>query len=206
MRVETKGRNRYYHTPGGKFPSVTSILSATDSEEDKARLRKWQHKMDSLHGKGHASKISGDALTKGKLIHSAIESHYRYGQEIEVPYEEWNKLRSFLKVIQPITLECPVYHPSGYAGTIDCVGHYTDELYVIDWKTSKRMKRKSWINNYFLQITAYAHAWNFMHPNQIIRNGLIVVISPPNSLQLFDFEIAEYADAWMERLDKFYSL
>ena len=42
------------------------------------------------------------------------------------------------------------------AGTVDCVAEFDGVLSVIDFKTSKRLKNKADIENYFMQCSAYA--------------------------------------------------
>jgi genome maintenance exonuclease 1 len=44
----------------------------------------------------------------------------------------------------------------GLAGRVDCIAEYEGELAVIDFKTSKKIKPEEWIENYFVQETAYA--------------------------------------------------
>ena len=56
--------------------------------------------------------------------------------------------------------EAPLYSKHlGVAGTVDCVGVWNGKNSVIDWKTSKKLKRKEWISAYFMQCAAYAIMW-----------------------------------------------
>ena len=54
-------------------------------------------------------------------------------------------------------LEAIMYsHKLTVAGQVDCVGRYNGKLSVIDFKTANKERNESWIDNYFLQTTAYA--------------------------------------------------
>ena len=54
-------------------------------------------------------------------------------------------------------LEKPLYSEYlGIAGTVDCIAEYNNELAIIDFKTSKKPKKREWIEGYFVQCAAYA--------------------------------------------------
>ena len=56
-----------------RLPSVTSILQATKSEEDKAALENWKQRV----GYKEANKIKTEASSRGTSMHSYIEDFLR---------------------------------------------------------------------------------------------------------------------------------
>lgn len=202
FKMEKIKELRTHETPLGKLPSVTQILSLTKSKKEEQRLRKWQHKFDKINGVGASEKYSDEAKTKGTIIHSLIQMTL---EEKTIPdcyeFPEFDRVKTFLKTLNVVALEQKVYHPSGYSGIADCVALYENKLTLIDWKTSKREKRRSWIEDYFIQATAYSQAWNYLYPEQQTELVLIVVLGP--KLQLFESCISEFLPKWHERLNLF---
>jgi len=62
------------------------------------------------------------------------------------------------------------------AGTVDCIGEYEGELSIIDFKTASKLKKEEWIQNYFIQATAYSimfeELFNIKVPNIVIIIGV----------------------------------
>lgn len=193
---------RTHDTPLGKFPSVTTILSATRSKADQDKLRKWQHKFDKINGVGAAKQYSDNACNKGTIIHKLIQMQLE-GKDLPDCYEfpEIGSVKSFLKTLKVLAVEQKVFHPSGYAGVTDCVAYFDNQLCIIDWKTSKREKKRSWITDYFIQGAAYANAWNYCFPENKCDNILIVILGP--KLQLFEASVYDFLPKWEERLALF---
>ena len=192
---------RGYETPIGVLPSVTSILSLTQSEEKREKLRKWQHKMDKVSGKGAADRYSTEARNRGTLIHKLIHLSLM-GQAVNTDeFDELLQVKPILQAIKPIAMELKVWHQSGYAGTLDCIATYQDKICLFDWKTSKRIKRRSWIQDYFLQGAAYAQAWNSLYPDQQANRVVIVVMG--QQLQIFDEDLELLLPEWNERLQEY---
>lgn len=197
-----------YDTPIGILPSVTTILEATESKEDKDRLRKWQHKQDKIFGE--QSKINNENYkNRGTEIHEAIYKFSHNNIEPETwnwKYEgnaqRWKCLKPFLKSITIIECEIKVWHPSGYAGTADLICSLNDQLTLLDWKTSDRPKKRQWLEKAFVQTAAYAQAWNWNSHLQIEQLSVIVI--SPQKMQIFTEEDTEkYTKLWEERLAQF---
>ncbi|MFB6277194.1 MAG: hypothetical protein ABEI32_13740 [Halothece sp.] len=194
---------RRYSTPMGEFPSVTAILQATASKKERDRLRKWQQKME-LHGPGTADIESSQAKQRGTETHSLIEQYLK-GEIDHLPDTEFlsNSTKPILKLLKMNTraVELPVWHPDGYAGTLDLYAQWDDRPTIIDFTTSKQIKRKAWIKKKFLQCTAYAIAYNWLFQTAI-RNIAVIVLSP-NKCQIFEDEIGTYQHEWESRLNQF---
>ena len=97
--------------------------------------------------------------------------------------------------------------PGLYAGTTDCVGVHNGEDAIIDFKTSKKIKKEEWIEDYYLQCCAYALAHNEMYGTDI-KKGVILMVSRDVKLKEFVIEGARfemYCDLWTQRLEEYYS-
>lgn len=205
---------RHYQTPSGLFPSVTTVLGATKSEKEREHLQKWQHKMDRIHGLGGGNIQQQAARDRGNAIHEAIAVTIfgLYNAETLItpelaPY--WESVKPIVKAIKnPGYCEHAVYHGGlKYAGTLDLIADWQGKTTIIDWKTSQRTKKLAWINDYILQITAYAKAYEWMHGVPIEQS--LIVIATPEKAQLFQFDTAEieqHFEQWKTRLDNYYSL
>jgi len=148
---------RYYKTPAGElYPSATSVVGFLGKEAIEA----WKKRV----GEEEAARISHKAATRGTRMHTLCED-YINGDEIDVSdynFEDqlnFSMLRKYLDVyVDNVHLqEVRLY--SDYlkmAGTVDLIAEYDGRLSIIDFKTSKKMKREDWILNYFCQATAYA--------------------------------------------------
>lgn len=203
---------RCYETPKGVFPSVTTILEATKSPKEREHLRKWQHKMDKIHGTD-GSKIQQEAARdRGIKIHSAIaRSLYELGTPEITPELQpyWESVKHVVRAIKnPGYCEHAVYHGDRkYAGTLDLIADWHGKTTIVDWKTSSRTKRLEWIGDHTLQVAAYAKAYEWMHGIPV-EQTLIVIINPEKT-QLFQFDLAEvnqHFEQWLLRLEQYYSI
>ena len=157
MNAVTKGDGlRLYEVGDGKwYPSVTTVTS----HRKKDSIIKWRKRV----GEAEANKISGRASARGNKFHSMVES---YLKNETVSFDDKSPLASFLfktaketlhRINNIHLLESPLYSDSlRIAGRVDCIAEFDGELAVIDFKTSTKEKKESWIENYFVQETAYA--------------------------------------------------
>jgi len=197
-------KERYYSTPLGILPGVTTILSDKEDEG----ISRWKARV----GEKEAERIRLEACKRGRIVHAAIESKLlnkplnNINNEIAEPY--LLSLEEVFKTIQtPLLIEGAVWYPHYYAGTVDCVVQISDGLYIVDWKTSTKPKKVAWIENYFLQIAAYTGAVNFTYPNLNIKGGLIAIALPDRPAQLFqlDYEqLREYWKKWLNRVEEYH--
>ena len=149
-KVEKNGQ-RYYKTPDGIFPSVTSVTGW----EKKNFFAKWRK---------DNPEESNRVCTRGNKLHSIIESYLNNDTQEENKTNEGTIFLSMKPHIDKIdnirALETPLYSKIlGLAGRVDCIGEYDNELCVIDFKGSTKIKNKEDIENYFLQAAAYALMW-----------------------------------------------
>jgi genome maintenance exonuclease 1 len=147
---------RYYLGENGeKYPSVTTVLS----DYGKASIMEWRKRV----GEEAANKISRTATTRGTSVHKFIED-YLNNEEIDVSSMMPNVKQVFFpmkteleKINNIHCLETKLHsHILKIAGTVDCIAEYDGVMSVIDFKTSRRLKKREEIANYFMQGTAYS--------------------------------------------------
>ena len=196
-----------------KLPSVTSILQATKSEEDKASLELWKERV----GHKEANKIKNEASSRGTSMHSYIEDFLR-GRINESFFESNEQYKNMAKEIiekgikdkleEIYGMETTLYYPEKYAGTADLVGIYQGQETIIDFKQANKPKKTDYIQDYFLQLGAYTLAHNVVY-NTSITSGVILLCTVDNLFQDFKIDGAElimYQNLFLGRLKKFNEL
>ena len=201
---------RTYDVGKEKLPSVTTILSATQSTEKKESIARWQAKV----GMEQATRIKEQAAARGTDMHTYLEKHI-LGEgyldlrpEGRVAKEMADTIidKGFNDLQEIWGSEVVVYYPGLYAGATDLAGIYDYEDSIIDFKQSNKPKRKEWIDDYFLQLGAYAMAHNHVHRSEITQ-GVILMCTPDNYFQKFQIkgkEFIKYQHRFLERVDKYY--
>ena len=193
-----------------KLPSVTSILQATKSEEDKAALENWKHRV----GVQQANKIKTEASNRGTSMHSYIEDYLR-GRINESFFESNEQYKNMAKEIidkgikgkleEIYGMETVLYYPEKYGGTADLIGIYEGKQCCLDFKQSNRLKKEEYIQDYFLQLGAYTLAHNVVYKTNITL-GAILLCTGDNFYQEFKIEASElmmYQNLFLERVKKF---
>lgn len=189
-----------------RYPSVTTIRNATASEKERKRLHQWQQKMDRKHGKGASRQKRNDRAQEGITVHELIEQFMK-GERTEFPDSKYTTpSKGMIKYLRQSAIAVELYnshpHPQGYAGTLDLIAHFEDQLTVFDWTTSERLKREEWMGNKFLQATAYGLAYGKRFGETPTQVGAIVLT--PQRMQLFTKPLEEFTAEWWERLNRFY--
>ena len=193
-----------------KLPSVTSILQATKSEEDKASLENWMQRV----GYAEAKRIKNEASNRGTSMHSYIEDFLK-GRINESFFESNENYKNMAKEIiekgikgkleEIYGIETTLYYPEKYAGTADLVGIYQGKESIIDFKQANRPKKIDYIQDYFLQLGAYTLAHNVVYKTNI-TSGVILLCTVDNLFQDFKIEGAEllmYQNLFLGRVKKF---
>jgi len=211
VRVEKNDVRYYRDSQENLVPSVTSILSATG---DKSGIDAWKRRV----GAKAAKAVVDEATTIGTAVHLAIEN-YLYGKEWEHFTDDKMGLLSqqiakrfiddCLDDIDEVWgLESGLVVDGLYAGTADCIGMFKGKPTIIDFKTAKKIKRKDWIEDYFLQGAAYANAHNVMHGTQIKSIAILMVDRDLLFKEFFisDSEFDSYTDKWKKRIIGYYKV
>lgn len=201
---------RVYKTPNGDYyPSITTILGKTESEEKKVSLKRWQESL----GVTAAQKVTRDAAERGTLVHTLIERYLKKEKLVEdnenIPQpilNLFNALKLKLNKIEEVwCLEAALYSDSlGVAGRTDCVGVYGGKESIIDFKTSTRIKNNKDIEDYKHQLCAYAIMHNEMFGTNI-EHGVILMTSASGFPQEFNINLLNYIEPLFNRVELFYS-
>ena len=200
---------RLYDVAGYRLPSVTSILSRT---KDQGFLKDWRKKI----GDKEADRIMNLSSVRGTAMHKYLESHIQ-----EIGYEDLTdtgrQAKSMAEKVIEIGLapvdeyygsEVTMYYPGLYAGQTDLVCMHNGEDTIVDFKQANRPKKKEWIEDYYLQIAAYAMAHDYVHKSKI-NKGVIMVCTPDLYYQEFVLtgaELRQYKHKFLKRLDMYHEL
>lgn len=156
IRTENINGGRYYVTPTGiKYPSITTVLSILS----KKAIMEWRKRV----GAEEANKISTKAARRGTNVHQMCEDYlnnkeYITNKTMPVDKEMFGTLKPILdeRINNIHTQEATLYSDYlGVAGRVDCIAEFDGRLSVIDFKTSRKLKKREWISNYFQQASAY---------------------------------------------------
>ena len=202
---------RTYEIGKERLPSVTTILDATKSDESKKKLAEWAL----LKGETEATRIKNLAAERGTAMHTYLEKYVGNSGHLDLtdtgrvakPMAE-TVIKEGLngKLSEIWGTEITLYYPGLYAGVTDVVGVYDYEDSIIDFKQSNRPKRKEWVEDYFIQVGAYAMAHNYVHRTQITQ-GVILMCTPDCFFQKFIVkgkEFIKYQHKFLERVGKYY--
>ena len=202
------GRRFYDLGDEGLYPSITTVLGHTPTEETKAWLGAWKARV----GESEAARKSKLATDRGTNVHLMLERFVR-GEDIQkdkFPDEHvriFNSMKLELtKVNAVVGQEMVLYsHMFKVAGRCDMVAEHQGELSIVDYKTSTRIKDASDIGDYWLQTAFYALAHNEMYGTNIEK--LVIMMGVENKLPLvFKKRIDEQMIIdLLARTDKFYA-
>lgn len=208
MQTISAGGMRLYSAPNGlHYPSITTCLGGSQTEEKVASLENWRNSL----GHANAKKITQDAADRGTNVHTMCERFLR-GEELnlkEFSIEDvncFNALKLKLKNIKPVLQEVALYSETlGVAGRVDCIGSYEGVPSVIDFKTSRKNKTEKDIQDYKLQISFYQMACNEMY-GTTIDQGIVLMSSGTGFPLVFKFKPSEYYAELEERISAYYKI
>lgn len=193
--ITTPEGRRYLLPDGTKLSSITTVLSILSEDSIKA----WRKRV----GDEEANKISYRASTRGTAVHEIIEKYLDNDESFRSGYtpdiiESFIHVRSILdrRIGKIYAQEVPLFSTHlGVAGRVDCVAEFDGKLSIIDFKTSRKPKKKDWIKSYFMQETAYSIMWEERTGLPITQ--LVTIISVDNAEpQVF----IEHRDNWTKDL------
>ena len=209
QREKIEGK-RHYVFDKEKLPSVTTILSATESDEKRESLAAWRSRV----GEDNATRIVDESAARGTAMHKILEMYILeqgYLDETNVGKQAHNMALQVIQsglsnVTEFYGTECTLYYPGLYAGQTDLVGVHKGEDAIIDFKQTNKPKRREWIDDYFMQLSAYAMAHNILF-NTNINKGVVMMCSKDNYYQEFIVEGEEfqkYKFNFLRRVDEYY--
>ena len=190
--INENGKRLYVTPEGEKYPSVTTVLS--DYKKD--AIIQWRKRV----GEQQANKISTQASRRGTKVHKLCED-YLNNESTFKDYTPDNV--EMFKSIQPTLNEIEIVyaqertlysHHLKTAGRVDCVGKFRGKPHIIDFKTSNKPKKWEWIDNYFMQGSAYSVMWEEMTGVPIPYIAIIIAVAD-DSPQVF----VENRDTWINK-------
>jgi len=200
---------RVYEISSYRLPSVTTILGATKNTEF---LTKWKAKV----GEAEADRIKNVSSARGTSMHKFLESYVT-----GVGYDDLTELgqaaRPMADKIMEVGLapveeyygsEVTLHYPGLYAGQTDLVCNHNGMETIVDFKQANRPKKKEWIEDYYLQIAAYAMAHDYVYGSSI-KQGVIMVCTPDLYYQEFKVEgpeLRSFKHKFLKRLDMYHDL
>lgn len=203
-RIEYNGK-RYYESPNGtRLPSVTTFLS----HFKKDHIMKWRKRV----GEEEANRISGYASRRGTKFHSIMESYLKNEEGFLTEDMMPDVKHSFHRMVPSDRIdnihyiETMLYSETiGLAGQVDCIAEFDGIPSIIDFKTSSKLKKEEWIEDYFLQTTAYSLMYEDM--TRVQAKQIVILISVDHELpQVFVKDRKDYVPLLAERLKEFRSI
>ena len=223
LNRETIDGKRHYCLPdGSKVPSVTTILDKTKPQEKREALANWKRAV----GEQRAQQITTEAANRRTRMHAYLEMYANTSDMQPLPgnpfaHPSWFMaaeiiLKGLCHVDEFWGVEVPLYYSGLYAGTTDCIGLWKGKPAIMDFKQSNKVKKREWIEDYFLQLAAYAQAHDNMH-GTTINNGVILMAVQPKTLpdgsletpQYLEFEVSgsefdHWKNEWNKRVELYY--
>ena len=200
----TKGKKidgfRFYDIDGKAYPSITTVLGIQKKEQ----LQDWRNKI----GEDVANWEMGRAARRGKATHTLIEQYLKGltpSERSVLPLGLFRLIKPYVDQIDNIhCLETIMYSKKlTIAGQVDCIAEYNGKLSVIDFKTANKERQESWIENYFMQTTAYAQMYEEIFGKKI-EQIVILLASEDGSTQSFIKDTKDYMTPLMKSIDDFY--
>ena len=221
-RTTIEGKRHYALPDGSKVPSVTTILDKTKPQEKREALAKWKAAV----GEAKAQQIVTEAANRGTRMHAYLEQFVLSGDMKELPsnpfaHPSWFMaaeviLKGLANVDEFWGVEVPLYYSGLYAGTTDCLGVWKGRPAILDFKQTNKPKKREWIEDYFLQLAAYAQAHNHTYGTNI-RDGVILMAVQPKQLpdgtfstpEYLEFEVSgdefdHWSNEWTKRVELYY--
>jgi genome maintenance exonuclease 1 len=223
-RNSVEGRRLYALPDGSKVPSVTTILDKTKPQDKIDALNRWKKSV----GEKKAQEIVTEAAGRGTRMHKFLEDYITTGIFNDPgtnPYSKQSHAMArhvidngLVNVSEVWGVEVPLYYPGLYAGTTDCVGIHSNDPAIMDHKQSNKPKKAEWIEDYYLQMVAYALAHNKVHGTNIQKGVVFMCVSPKLDENLVMIETPKYQEfilkpsefsyweqRWWDRVEQYYS-
>lgn len=200
LTTESIDGKRYYVLPDGtKLKSVTTILS---EKLDNTALLEWRKRV----GEEEANKVSVQATRRGNAIHKMAERYVLneqniYRGEMPINVESFQPIKYALDehVDNILGVELPLCSKAlGCAGRTDLVAEYDGKVSIIDFKTSKKLKKEDWIESYFLQSTVYSMMFERIYHISVPQIVIILTVDNEKTPQTFVMERSNYVNRVIE--------
>ena len=204
--------SRIYDIAGEKLPSVTTILGKTHPPEKAKKLAEWRARK----GDEEADKIMNLSSLRGTSMHKFIEAYVLqqgYEDLTEIGLQAKPMAQKIIEIgLSPVSegdgSEVTLFYPGLYAGATDLVCMHNDMETIVDFKQSNRPKRKEWIDDYFMQVAAYAMAHDHVYGSKI-KQAILMICTPDlyyHEFKVQDEELRHWKHRFLVRLNMFYNM
>ena len=202
---KTKGKRidgmRFYEVDGKAYPSVTTVLGAIP----KPGLIAWRKNVGEEAAKWEMNR----AARRGSATHTLVEQYLK-GETPSIrdvlPLGMFRLLKPYLDQVDNIhCLEQIMYsHQLTIAGQVDCIAEYNGKLSVIDFKTSTKEKKEEWVENYFIQTSAYCEMYEELY-GKSIDQIVILIVTEEGATQTFVKDKKDYLPLLQPAIDEFWA-
>ena len=207
LKAKTSDLGRFYTNlnTNESYPSITPVLGA----QSKQGIIEWKKRV----GEEVANHISRQAANRGTHVHNMVEDHLnnldvdqveKYKKQF-LPRMMFNVLKPELSKINNIRLQEAAMYSTDYtvAGRVDCIAEYDGTLSVIDFKTSTKEKSEDWIENYFVQGSAYSQMYK-EHFDEDVNQVVILITTEQGTTQVFKKNPHDYLEKLKQYVEEFY--
>lgn len=189
LKVTRDTGARYYVTPeGNKYPSVTTVLS----EPKKKQIKKWRDWV----GEKEADRIKNFSAKRGSMFHALCENYLTgtiFSNDLGIIFDQFKPLLNRITKIQ--CLEQHLYSDElRVAGQVDCVAEFDNFPFIIDFKTSSKLKAREHIWDYFMQASAYSYMLLERTGIDIPNLAILISCEKPETCQIF----IDKRDNWLQ--------
>ena len=207
LKAKTSDLGRFYTNlnTNEPYPFITTVLGA----QSKEGILEWKKRV----GEEVANHISRQAANRGTHVHNMVEDHLnnldvdqieKYKKQF-LPRMMFNVLKPELSKINNIRLQEAAMYSTDYtvAGRVDCIAEYDGTLSVIDFKTSTKEKSEDWIENYFVQGSAYSQMYK-EHFDEDVNQVVILITTEQGTTQVFKKNPHDYLEKLKQYVEEFY--
>ena len=205
---------RHYDINEGqwKLPSVTTILDKTQSAKKRESLANWR----ASKGEAEATRIVDESAARGTAMHKILEKYIiedGYLDLTENGIQAHNMAKQVIErglcnMTEYYGSEVTLYYPGLYAGQTDLVGVHKGEDAIIDFKQTNKPKKREWIEDYFMQLSAYGMAHDYVYKTTISK-AVIMMCSKDNYYQEFIIQGSEFREAkhnFLKKVTEYYEM
>lgn len=196
---------RFYWHPSlpEPYPSVTTVLSV-DPEKQKG-LASWRNRV----GAEEAQRVMKEAADNGTIVHNLMEDFLLGDNSVKnaTDLHKWQafglqEVFSQLNVQEIWGVELSMHsHHLRVAGTADAVAKIDHSMTLVDWKTSRKKKKRDWIKSYFMQKSAYCVAFEEL-TGFPVSDMLTAIVNSDYTVDLF----WEKRDDWIGKFKEIRAL
>ena len=198
----------YVDELGNKMPSVTTILGAT---KDKSHLEAWRKRI----GEDKAKLITEESAGLGTTMHAHLEAYVlgqerpggtNYGRVMAKKMADTIIRDGLVHVDEVWGVEAHLHYHNLWAGTTDLVGTWQGQRAIIDFKTTIKPKKREWVEDYRMQLAAYAMSHNLIYGTDI-KTTVVLMCSRECEFQQFvwsGYEFEESTVLWSQRVADYY--